>query len=59
MDTGLGAREDQTLLSIALHEGRTRQVRDMCEAIGHPVVRLKRVRFGPIADRMLKVGDAS
>jgi 23S rRNA pseudouridine2605 synthase len=55
-DTGLGAREDQALLSIALHEGRTRQVRDMCEAIGHPVVRLRRVRFGPISDRTLKVG---
>ena len=57
VDTGLGAREDQSLVSIALHEGRTRQVRDMCEAIGHPVVRLKRVRFGPIADRALKVGE--
>jgi hypothetical protein len=29
----------------------------MCEAIGHPVVRLKRVRFGPIVDRTLKVGE--
>ena len=57
VDTGLGAREDQALVSIALHEGRTRQVRDMCDAIGHPVVRLKRVRFGPIVDRMLKVGE--
>jgi len=34
VETGLGAREDQSLVSIALHEGRTRQVRDMCEAIG-------------------------
>ncbi len=57
LDTGLGAREDQALVSIALHEGRTRQVRDMCDAIGHPVVRLKRVRFGPIFDRTLKVGE--
>jgi len=56
VDAGLGAREDQSLLSLALHEGRTRQVRAMCEAIGHPVVRLKRVRFGPILDRTLKVG---
>jgi pseudouridine synthase len=56
LDTGLGAREDQALVSIALHEGRTRQVRDMCDAIGHPVVRLRRVRFGPIADRTLDVG---
>ena len=57
VETGLGAREDQSMVSIALHEGRTRQVRDMCDAIGHPVVRLKRVRFGPIADRTLKVGE--
>jgi len=57
VESGLGAREDQSLLSIALHEGRTRQVRDMCDAIGHPVVRLKRVRFGPIADRTIKVGE--
>jgi 23S rRNA pseudouridine2605 synthase len=56
LDTGLGARGDQALVSIALHEGRTRQVRDMCDAIGHPVVRLRRVRFGPIADRTLDVG---
>jgi len=57
VDSGLGAREDQALVSIALHEGRTRQVRDMCDAVGHPVVRLKRVRFGPIVDRALKVGQ--
>ena len=57
VEIGLGAREDQSLVSIALHEGRTRQVRDMCDAVGHPVVRLKRVRVGPIADRTLKVGE--
>jgi pseudouridine synthase len=55
--TGLGARENQSLVSIALHEGRTRQVRDMCDAIGHPVVRLKRIRFGPIVDPTLKPGE--
>ena len=48
--TGQGASGEQSTLSIALHEGRTRQVRNMCEAIGHPVVRLKRVRFGTISD---------
>ena len=47
---------DQALLSLIIHEGRNRQVRKMCDAIGHPVVRLRRVRIGPIADDRLKSG---
>ncbi len=39
-------------LEIAIREGRNRQVRRMCEAVGHPVTRLCRVRFGP-----LELGD--
>jgi 23S rRNA pseudouridine2605 synthase len=39
-------------LEIVLHEGRKRQVRRMCEAVGHPVVRLERIAFGP-----LRLGD--
>ena len=35
-------------LEITLREGRKRQVRRMCEAIGHRVVELERVRFGPL-----------
>jgi pseudouridine synthase len=54
--TGAGQHADQALLSITLHEGRTRQVRRMCEAVGHPVVRLRRVRVGPLADPALKTG---
>ena len=46
----------QTIVEIALHEGRQRQVRRMFEAVGHPVVRLRRVRIGPIEDAALKVG---
>ena len=44
------------LLTIVIHEGRNRQVRRMCDAIGHPVRRLVRVRIGPLADRSLKPG---
>jgi 23S rRNA pseudouridine2605 synthase len=35
-------------LEITIHEGRKRQVRRMCDAVGHPVVTLERVRFGPL-----------
>lgn len=44
------------LLTLTIHEGRNRQVRRMCEAIGHPVKRLVRVRIGPLTDRTLKPG---
>jgi 23S rRNA pseudouridine2605 synthase len=45
------------LLRITIHEGRKRQVRRMCEAVGLPVRRLVRVRIGPIADRRLAPGE--
>ncbi|MGH9296680.1 MAG: pseudouridine synthase [Acidimicrobiales bacterium] len=45
------------VLRIVIHEGRNRQVRRMCEAVGHPVVRLVRVRIGPLSDRRLKPGQ--
>jgi 23S rRNA pseudouridine2605 synthase len=35
-------------LEITIHEGRKRQVRRMCEAVGHPVIALERVRFGEL-----------
>ena len=53
---GVGQHADQALISVTLHEGRTRQVRRMCEAVGHPVVRLRRVRFGPLRAPDLKPG---
>ena len=46
-----------TLLRIVIHEGRNRQVRRMCEAVGHPVVRLVRTRIGPLSDTELAPGQ--
>lgn len=45
------------VLRIIIHEGRNRQVRRMCEAVGHPVKRLVRSRIGPLADRTLAPGQ--
>ena len=45
------------LLRIAIHEGRNRQVRRMCATVGHEVIRLVRVRIGPIADTTLAPGE--
>jgi 23S rRNA pseudouridine2605 synthase len=44
-------------IKLTIHEGRNRQVRRMCAAVGHPVVRLVRTRVGPIAERRLKPGE--
>jgi 23S rRNA pseudouridine2605 synthase len=55
----LPAKVDQPrpgVLEITLREGRKRQVRRMCEAVGHPVVKLERITFGPLALGDLKPG---
>jgi 23S rRNA pseudouridine2605 synthase len=44
------------VIRLVIHEGRNRQVRRMCESIGHPVLRLVRTRIGPISDRSLHPG---
>jgi len=45
-----------TLLGLTIHEGRKRQVKRMCMAVGHPVVRLHRERFGHLTLHQLPVG---
>jgi pseudouridine synthase len=51
-----GTGEGDALLRITIREGRNRQVRRMCEAVGHPVQALARTRIGSLADRQLKPG---
>tara|TARA_B100000446_G_scaffold36219_1_gene31880 strand:- start:733 stop:1476 length:744 start_codon:yes stop_codon:yes gene_type:complete len=47
---------EPSVVRLTVHEGRNRQVRRMCDAVGHPVVRLIRTRIGPLADRSLAPG---
>ncbi|MGE0703639.1 MAG: pseudouridine synthase [Vicinamibacterales bacterium] len=51
-----GGRE-RSILTISVREGRNRQVRKMCDAIGHPVDTLRRVAIGPIRDERLRPGQ--
>ena len=52
------SRVSEGLLRIVIHEGRNRQVRRMCTAVGHDVTRLVRTRIGPIQDATLSPGSS-
>ena len=45
-------------LDITIHEGRKRQVRRMCDAVGHPVKQIERIAFGPLRLGPLPRGQA-
>jgi 23S rRNA pseudouridine2605 synthase len=45
------------VIELELREGRNRQVRRMCAAVGHAVVALERIRFGPLALGNLEPGE--
>jgi 23S rRNA pseudouridine2605 synthase len=49
-------RVGENLLEFTIREGRNRQVRRMCEAVGHPLLELRRVGFGPLRLKGLEVG---
>ena len=48
--------ESNSWIDITIHEGRNRQVRRMCEALGHPVQKLKRTKIGPVGMGALPAG---
>jgi pseudouridine synthase len=47
----------QAVVEVTIREGRNRQVRRMCDAIAHPVERLRRTRIGTVTDRGLRPGQ--
>ena len=51
-----GRSDRQATMQITIREGKNRQVRNMLDAIGHPVDHLKRIAIGPIRDAKLKPG---
>lgn len=48
---------DTTMIELVMTEGRNREIRRMCDTIGHPVVRLVRTAIGPLTDRTLRPGS--
>lgn len=50
-------KERTCVVEVTIHEGRNRQVRKMCEAIGHPVLSLKRISLGKLTLGNLAEGN--
>ena len=53
----LDKQPNRVVLQMVIKEGRNRQIRKMCEAVGLEVARLKRTAIGPLKLGMLKPGD--
>ena len=50
-------RKNTAIVQIVLHEGKNRQVRRMFDALGFPLDKLKRERYGSLDLRGLNAGD--
>lgn len=53
----LDKQPGRVVLQMTIHEGRNRQIRKMCEAVGLEVARLKRTAIGPLKLGMLQSGE--
>jgi 23S rRNA pseudouridine2605 synthase len=53
----LNKSKERSTVEITIHEGRNRQVRKMCQAIGHPVISLKRIAVGSLSLGDLEEGN--
>ncbi|WIV10964.1 pseudouridine synthase [Proteiniborus sp. MB09-C3] len=52
----LSSINDKSVVKIQIHEGKNRQIRKMCDKIGHPVTSLKRIAIGDLELGTLKKG---
>lgn len=52
----VGTTGKNTWLELTIKEGRNRQIRRMCQTVGHPVMKLKRIRYGPLQLGNLSLG---
>ncbi len=50
-------KNGNTLIELQIHEGRNRQVKRMCEAVGHPVISLRRTHLANLSLKGLKTGE--
>lgn len=51
------ARKTETIVSITLHEGKKRQIRRIFAGVGHPVIELERLAYGPLELGSLMPGE--
>lgn len=54
--TKTGETKTNTWFEVVLHEGKNQQIRRMFDAVGHSVIKLRRVAIGPLEDDRLPVG---
>ena len=49
--------DNNSWIEVTIHEGKNRQVRRMCEALGHPALKVKRTKVGPLSLRGVPLGQ--